>query len=96
MGHSWAAGLQPSFDGKNQESSSEAVSAYYGVALLGKATGNAELEGWGRLMLATEIRAARKYTQVYSGNDLYQQVLKTLTWAGRDHLRIKPGLGAVS
>lgn len=39
MGHSWAAGLQSSWDGKNQESSSEAVNAYLAVAQLGKATG---------------------------------------------------------
>jgi endo-1,3(4)-beta-glucanase len=39
MGHSWAAGLQPSWDGKNQESSSEAVNAYLAVAQLGRATG---------------------------------------------------------
>lgn len=62
------------YDGKNQESSSEAVNAYYAIALLGQASGNAALEGWGRLLLANEITAARKYTQVYSGNDIYTQV----------------------
>lgn len=74
MGHSWAAGLQLSADGKNQESTSEAVSAYAGIAQLGKATGNAVLEGWGQLLLANEVTAARKYTQAYTGNDLYKQV----------------------
>lgn len=74
MGHSWAAGLQLSYDGKNQESSSEAVNAYTAIALLGKATGNAELEGWGQLLLANEVTAARKYTQAYAGNDIYLQV----------------------
>lgn len=74
MGHSWASGLQPSQDGKNHESSSEAANAYLGLVLLGKATGDAVLEGWGQLLLANEVTAARKYTQVYAGNDLYQQV----------------------
>ena len=74
MGHSWAAGLQLSADGKNQESSSEAVNAYSAVAQLGKVTGDAVLEGWGQLLLANEITAARKYTQAYTGNDIYKQV----------------------
>jgi endoglucanase Acf2 len=56
-----------------QESSSEAVMAYSAMALLGKVTGNNQLEGWGQLLLANEVTAARKYTQVYSGNDIYQQ-----------------------
>lgn len=42
MGHSWAAGLQLSADGKNQESSSEAVNGYRAVALLGTATGDCD------------------------------------------------------
>lgn len=74
MGHSWAAGLQLSVDGKNQESSSEAVNAYAGIVQLGKATGDTTLEGWGQLLLANEITAARKYTQAYTGNDIYKQV----------------------
>ena len=36
-GHSWASGLFPMANGKSQESVSEAVNAYYGVALLGRA-----------------------------------------------------------
>lgn len=82
MGHSWAAGLQSSWDGKNQESSSEAVNAYLAVAQLGKATGNAALEGWGRLLLANEVTAARKYTQVYGGNDIYAQIAGNSTANG--------------
>lgn len=74
MGHSWAAGLQLSFDGKNQESSSEAVNAYLAIAELGKATGDAVLEGWGQLLLVNEVTAARKYSQSYAGNDIYRQV----------------------
>jgi len=74
MGHSWASGLQLSADGKNQESSSEAVNAYLAVAQLGRATGDATLEGWGQLLLANEITAAKKYTQAYTGNDVYRQI----------------------
>lgn len=32
------------------------------------------LEGWGQLLLANEVTAARKYTQAYAGNDIYRQV----------------------
>jgi endo-1,3(4)-beta-glucanase len=74
MGHSWASGLQVSVDGKNQESSSEAVNAYLALVQLGRATGDTVLEGWGQLLLASEVTAARKYTQVYGGNDIYAQV----------------------
>lgn len=67
-----------------QESSSEAVMAYSAIALLGRATGNSIMEGWGQLLLANEVTAARKYTQVYAGNDVYQQVTPSLpyTWQG--------------
>ncbi len=74
MGHSWAAGLQTSADGKNQESSSEAVNAYLAIVELGRATGDAVLEGWGQVLLTSEVTAARKYTQAYDGNDIYPQV----------------------
>lgn len=74
MGHSWASGLQVSLDGKNQESSSEAVNAYLAIVQLGRATHDKVLEGWGQLLLANEVTAARKYTQACSGNDIYRQV----------------------
>lgn len=74
MGHSWASGLQASQDGKNQESSSEAANAYLAIVQLGKATEDAVLEGWGQLLLANEVTAARKYVQAYAGNDVYRQV----------------------
>jgi hypothetical protein len=44
-----------------QESSSEAVNGYYGVYLLGLARGDTALADWGRLLLATELRSAKKY-----------------------------------
>ncbi len=57
-GHSWAAGLAPFADGNNQESSSEAVHAWNGVALWGAATGNQSLGQTGQWMLANEANAA--------------------------------------
>ena len=40
LGHSWAMGLFEAGDNRNQESTSEAINAYYAVALLGLATGD--------------------------------------------------------
>jgi len=36
------------------------VNAYYGVYLLGLARGDSALADWGRLLLATELRSAKK------------------------------------
>ena len=47
-----------------QESSSEAVNAYYGVYLLGKARDDTDLADWGRLLLAMELRSAKKYGSI--------------------------------
>ncbi|CAA7058831.1 unnamed protein product [Microthlaspi erraticum] len=41
--HSWAGGLSVFADGRNQQSTSEAVNAYYSAALLGLAYGDIEL-----------------------------------------------------
>ncbi|KAJ1937010.1 hypothetical protein EC988_008018, partial [Linderina pennispora] len=38
-GHSWAAGLFPFADGRNQESTGEAINAYYGAFLYAKSLG---------------------------------------------------------
>ena len=42
--HSWASGTSPFADGNNQESSSEATTAWAGLQLWARARGNAELE----------------------------------------------------
>lgn len=59
--HGWASGTAPFADGNNQESSSEAVTAWAGLTLWGKASGNAPLEAQGRWMHALEAQAARAY-----------------------------------
>jgi len=57
--HSWAAGLAPFSDGNNQESSSEALNAWNGVALWGQLTGNRELASTAKWMLAGEAHTAQ-------------------------------------
>ncbi len=72
-GHSWAAGLFEFADSRNQESTSEAVNAWYAVSLWGLVTEDARLRDLGRLMLATEIRSAKRYWQITSGSDIYKE-----------------------
>lgn len=56
--------------------------AFAAAAAATSHAGNAALEGWGRLLLANEVTAARKYTQVYSGNDIYAQIAGNSTANG--------------
>ncbi|MBO0984720.1 glycosyl hydrolase [Rathayibacter sp. SD072] len=57
-GHSWASGLAPARDGNNQESVSEAVNAWNGLALWASASGNEALLEQARWMLSLETEAA--------------------------------------
>jgi endo-1,3(4)-beta-glucanase len=73
VGHSWAAGLFEFGDSRNQESSSEAVNAWYGVYLYGLAIGDDRIRDLGRMMLATELRATWKYWQINAGEGIYPE-----------------------
>lgn len=76
-GHSWASGLFPFGDSKNQESTSESVNAYYGLYLLGESLGNTQMRDYGRLLLATEIRSVKKYWQITQQSDIYPEPFKS-------------------
>ncbi|MFT3861227.1 glycosyl hydrolase [Micropruina sp.] len=72
--HSWASGTSPFADANNQESASEAVTAYAGLTLWAQASGNESLQVEARWMHALEGASAQAYwtnfdtTQpVYSG-----------------------------
>ncbi|XP_049850815.1 uncharacterized protein LOC126323934 [Schistocerca gregaria] len=69
VGHSWASGLFPFGDAKNQESTSESVNGYYGLYLWGLAINDEHIKNWGRLLLATEIRSSKLYWQIPSKED---------------------------
>ena len=60
-GHSWAAGKSVFADGNNQESSSEAISAWNGLALWARADGNRTLARQATWQLSLETAAARAY-----------------------------------
>ena len=59
--HSWASGTSPFADGNNQESSSEAVNAWAGLALWARARGDAALEQQATWMHSLETQTALAY-----------------------------------
>lgn len=71
--HSWASGLTEFPDGRNYESISEAVSAYYSAALMGMAYGDANVVAIGSTLTALEIQAAKIWWHVKEGEDLYDE-----------------------
>ncbi len=68
-GNSWMNGIQTQGAGRDQESVSESATAYYGMYLFGLAMGNENLKNTGKLMLASEIRAFKKYYRTFQNND---------------------------
>lgn len=67
-GHSWAHGLYETFDGKDQESSSEDSMSAYALKMWGKTIGDANMEARGNLQLAVTARALQNYF-LYSANN---------------------------
>jgi endoglucanase Acf2 len=60
-GHSWASGHARFGDGNNEESSSEAINAWYGLILWGTATHDDALRDLGIWLYTTETTSAREY-----------------------------------
>ena len=69
--HSWASGLLNNAYGRDQESTSEAVNAWYGMQLLGLVLGDARMSEIGRLLLALEVDGARTYWQIPNSSTIY-------------------------
>ncbi|KAI9907082.1 hypothetical protein PsorP6_003904 [Peronosclerospora sorghi] len=61
LGHSYAHGVTPMADGKDEESTSEEVNFLYGLALYSQVTENAEQEALALLMLKVYARAVNTY-----------------------------------
>ncbi|KAL6846086.1 hypothetical protein ACP4OV_023534 [Aristida adscensionis] len=70
--HSWAGGLTEFADGRNQESTSEAVNAYYSAALLGLSYGDTHLVTVGATLTAFEMLAAQTWWHVRAGEGVYE------------------------
>ncbi|KAJ5920307.1 hypothetical protein N7516_011165 [Penicillium verrucosum] len=60
-GHSWAKGLFESFDGKDQESTSEDTMFAYAIKMWGQTTGDASMEARGNVMLGILGRSLNNY-----------------------------------
>ena len=75
-GHSWASGITASVDGQNEQSSSEAVNAYYALALYGQATKNHHLFSWGQFLMTRELVSAQFYWQINKENSVYSDEYK--------------------
>lgn len=60
-GHSWAHGLFETFDGKDEESSSEDTMSAYALKMWGHTIGDANLEARGNLQLAITARSLQNY-----------------------------------
>ena len=67
-GHSWAKGLYESFDGKDQESTSEDSMFAYAIKMWGKTVGDASMEARGNLMLAILARSFDNYFLMKGSN----------------------------
>lgn len=76
LGHSWASGLTAFADGQNQQSSSEAVHAYYALALYAKAIQDLPLQHWGEFLLTREVQGAQLYWQIPKNNPVYSENFK--------------------
>lgn len=91
-GHSWASGYAPFADGNNQESSSEAVAAWHGLALWAQARVGAGLDDAGLEAQATWMQSveAASATTYWSGFDRSDPVhdgldaaVTSLVWGGK-------------
>ncbi|KAK9118588.1 hypothetical protein Scep_016681 [Stephania cephalantha] len=70
--HSWAGGLTEFADGRNQESTSEAVNAYYSAALMGLSYGDTHLVALGSTLAALEMQSAQTWWHVREGEGIYE------------------------
>ncbi|PWY82914.1 hypothetical protein BO70DRAFT_404481 [Aspergillus heteromorphus CBS 117.55] len=67
-GHSWAKGLFESFDGKDEESTSEDTMFAYAIKMWGQTIGDASMEARGNLMLGILRRSLHNYFLMESDN----------------------------
>ena len=85
--HSWASGWAPFADGNNQESSSEAINAWNGLALWARVIPNTTPETRAEWMLSNEIASARAYWTNFNTSDPayrgYKHSIVSLNWGGK-------------
>ena len=72
-GHSWANGVWPSLDGRDQESSSEDYNSVYAMFLYGSVTKNIKMQQIAKLQLNVMKRSNNKYF-LYKDKDFNNEV----------------------
>jgi endoglucanase Acf2 len=82
-GHSWASGTAPFADGNNQESSSEAVNAWNGLALWARVSGDEQLLQQATWMLSQEAATARAYWVEPTVPEGFEHEVVALNWGGK-------------
>ncbi|MCX7009394.1 MAG: glycosyl hydrolase, partial [Kiritimatiellaeota bacterium] len=85
-GHTWASGSAKFADGNNNESSSEAANAWYGLILFGEATGDKALRDLGAWLFTTEVAAINAYWFDVTGQlhpKTYPASVVTMIWGGK-------------
>jgi endo-1,3(4)-beta-glucanase len=82
--HSWASGTSVFADGNNQESSSEAINAWNGLALWAEADGNRALARQATWQLSLETASARAYwLEPRHLPAAYDHSMVSLNWGGK-------------
>lgn len=83
--HSWADGFANFADGNNQESSSEAINAWYGVYLWGIITNNQQIKNTGLYLYNQEILGTKYYwfniKNIYGPP--YAHSIGSIIWGGK-------------
>jgi endo-1,3(4)-beta-glucanase len=86
-GHSWASGTSPFVDGNNNESSSEAVNAWYGLYMWAKSSKNTDLETQARWMFGRESNSALTYWTNFDRSQPqfanYSHSVVSMVWGGK-------------
>jgi len=86
-GHSWASGRAPFDDGNYQESISEAVNAWNGLALWGQVTGRDWLQDLAVWLLSLESASAQTYWLDFDRSDpvraTYRHHVVPLVWGAK-------------
>lgn len=83
--HSWADGFANFGDGNNQESSSEAINAWYGIYLWGLITNNTKLQTTALYLYNSEIQGAKYYWFNIKGiyPPQYEHKIASIVWGGK-------------
>ncbi len=84
-GHSWADGFAKFADGNDQESTSEAIQAWYSLYLWSLVTHNLQLRAVALYLYTTEIASVKEYW--FGENGLYtapyQHAIASIVWGGK-------------